>query len=75
MNVWKTDLFRGRPPCYVVTCQDVFGILTIDGLARDGGLVLGFAKRQGGCGSCIGYTHRIRGRINRFRPATTVEQH
>jgi len=75
MNVWKTDLFRGRHPCYVVTGQDVFGILTIDGLARDDGLGLDFAKRHGGCGSCIGYTHRIRGPINRFRPATTVEQH
>ena len=69
MEVLKTDLFRGGQPCYVVTGQDVFGILTIDRLALD------LAKRQGGFDIWIGYTHRIRGRINRFRPATNIEEY
>ena len=68
-EVLKTDLFRGGQPCYVVTGQDVFGILTIDSLTLD------FAKRQEGFDIWIGYTHRIRGRINRFRPATNVEEY
>lgn len=69
MEVLKTDLFRGGQPRYVVTGQDVFGILTIDSLALD------LSKRQGGFDIWIGYTHRIRGRINRFRPATNVEEY